>query len=131
MMLRTGKYGRYRYYTCATQARLGKTACKGRSIRMDLLDSLVTEHLAARLLTKERLGVILQALLAQYAANQNNDVARLETLRMAVREAEQKVQRLYAAIENGVADISDPTLRERFNALKAQRDEQVADRHQS
>ncbi len=123
MMLRTGKYGRYRYYTCATQARQGKTACKGRSIRMDLLDSLVTEHLAARLLTKERLNAILQALLAQYAANQNNDAARLDTLRLAAREADQKVQRLYAAIENGVADISDPTLKERLIALKAQRDE--------
>ena len=123
MTLRTGKYGRYRYYTCATQARMGKTACEGRSIRMDLLDSLVMEHLAARLLTKERLGVILQALLAQYAANQNNGAARQEALHAAVREADQKVQRLYAAIENGIADISDPTLKERLDALKAQRDD--------
>ncbi len=123
MTLRTGKGGRYRYYTCATQARQGKTACKGRSIRMDLLDSLVMEHLANRLLTKERLGVILEALLAQYAANQNNDASRLEALRVAAREAEQKVQRLYAAIENGVVDIADPSLRDRLNTLKTQRDE--------
>ena len=123
MTLRTGKYGRYRYYTCATQARMGKTACKGRSIRMDLLDSLVMEHLATRLLTRDRLGVILEALLAQHAANQNSDVARQEALRAAAREAEQKLQRLYTAIENGIADISDPTLKERLDSLKAQRDE--------
>ena len=32
MTLRTGKTGRYRYYTCSTCARQGKSACKGRSI---------------------------------------------------------------------------------------------------
>ena len=31
MTLRTGKSGRYRYYTCATCAQRGKAACKGRS----------------------------------------------------------------------------------------------------
>ncbi|WP_456303676.1 hypothetical protein, partial [Acetobacter tropicalis] len=39
------------------------------------------------------------------------------------REAEQKLQRMYAAIENGIVDPADPTLRERLDALKAQRDE--------
>jgi len=81
------------------------------------------EHLATRLLTKDRLGVILEALLTQYAANQNRDAARQESLRHASREAEQKLQRMYAAIENGVVDATDPTLRKRLDALKAQRDE--------
>ncbi|MBS1097000.1 hypothetical protein JK191_05310 [Gluconobacter sphaericus] len=90
---------------------------------MDLLDTLVMEHFATRLLTKDRLGVILEALLTQYAANQNHDAARQESLRHASREAEQKLQRMYAAIENGVVDATDPTLRGRLDALKAQRDE--------
>lgn len=123
MTLRTGKSGRYRYYTCSSQARLGKTGCKGRSIRMDLLDRLVVEHLANRLLTTERLVVILEALLTRYASNQNNDASRSESLRVALREAEARVQRLYAAIENGILDTSDPALRDRATALRAQRDE--------
>ena len=45
MTLRTGKTGRYRYYTCSTCARQGKSACKGRSIPMDKLDRLVTDRL--------------------------------------------------------------------------------------
>jgi hypothetical protein len=32
----------HRYYACSTCARKGKTVCKGRSIPMDKLDSLVT-----------------------------------------------------------------------------------------
>ena len=59
MTLRTGKTGRYRYYTCSTCARQGKSACKGRSIPMDKLDRLVTERLADRLLTPERVGDLL------------------------------------------------------------------------
>lgn len=34
MMLRTGKSGRYRYYTSGTAARAGKTGCRGRSVPM-------------------------------------------------------------------------------------------------
>lgn len=41
MTLRTGKSGRYRYYTCLTCVRMGKTAGKGRSIPMDTLDGTV------------------------------------------------------------------------------------------
>src|SRR5579859_68758 len=58
MTLRTGtsKNGRvYRYYTCASCATKGKTVCKGRSIPMDKLDTLVTHHLIEQLFAPERL----------------------------------------------------------------------------
>ena len=45
MTLRTGKGGRYRYYTCSIKARQGETGCKGRSIPMEKLDNLVAEHI--------------------------------------------------------------------------------------
>jgi site-specific DNA recombinase len=62
MTLRTGtsKGGRvYRYYTCSNCATKGKTACKGRSIPMQKLDTLVTEHLMERLFKPERVAAIL------------------------------------------------------------------------
>jgi site-specific DNA recombinase len=55
MMLRTGKGGRYRYYTCSIKARQGETGCKGRSIPMEKLDKLVAGHIEERLLQPERL----------------------------------------------------------------------------
>ncbi|WP_454650968.1 zinc ribbon domain-containing protein [Bradyrhizobium liaoningense] len=48
MTLRTGtsKTGRvHRYYSRSTCSRKGKTVCKGRSVRMEKLDELVTTHL--------------------------------------------------------------------------------------
>ncbi len=55
MTIRTGKSGRYRYYTCSIAARKGDTGCKGRSIPMERLDDLVAQHLEERLLDPARL----------------------------------------------------------------------------
>src|SRR5882724_13103541 len=50
MTLRTGKSGRYRYYTCSTKARQGNTGCRGRTVPMEKLDTLVADHIEHRLL---------------------------------------------------------------------------------
>src|SRR5207237_1092379 len=59
MTLRTGKSGRYRYYTCCTKARQGETGCPGRTVPMEKLDSVVAEHIEQRLLQPKRLEQIL------------------------------------------------------------------------
>jgi site-specific DNA recombinase len=63
MTLRTGKNGRYRYYTCSIKARQGETGCKGRTIPMDKLDNLVAGHIEDRLLQPERLEEVLASVL--------------------------------------------------------------------
>ncbi len=40
----------YRYNSCSSFLRKGRTACRGRSMRVDKLDLLVTQHMANRLL---------------------------------------------------------------------------------
>ena len=62
MTLRTGtsKTGKvHKYYSCSTCIRQGKTACKGRSIKMDRLDEMVVSQLIDRLLAPERLEALL------------------------------------------------------------------------
>jgi DNA invertase Pin-like site-specific DNA recombinase len=44
MTLRTGKSGRYRYYTCSTKARQGETGCMGRTVPMEKLASSKSCH---------------------------------------------------------------------------------------
>lgn len=63
MTLRTGKGGRYRYYTCSIKARQGETGCSGRSIPMPQLDAIVCDHIENRLLQPERLEEILASIL--------------------------------------------------------------------
>jgi len=62
MTIRTGKGGRYRYYTCNNRVNEGTTSCKGRNIPMQVLDSLVLDNLEARILAPERLEALLKGL---------------------------------------------------------------------
>jgi hypothetical protein len=54
MTLRTGKSGRYRYYTCSTKVQQGETGCKGRTVPMDKLASVVAEHIEHRLFAAQK-----------------------------------------------------------------------------
>ncbi len=123
MTLRTGKGGRYRYYTCSTKARQGETGCKGRSIPMEKLDGLVADHLEKRLLKPERLEEILSSILTRREEQAERRATHVAELRKRAAEAEAKLKRLYDAIENGVADLSDPLLKDRVVELKAVRDQ--------
>ena len=124
MTLRTGTSQNgvvHRYYTCSTCARKGKSACEGRSIRMDKLDGLVTENLVERLLEPERLAAILTALTARRAEKAESVNSRIMRLQREVTDTEDKLKRLYRLVEDGVTDLDD-VLKHRLNSLKADRD---------
>ncbi len=127
MTLRTGKGGRYRYYTCSTKARQGETGCPGRTVPMEKLDTLVADHIEQRLLQPKRLEEILLSVLGRREERAERRTAHIAELRKRASEADAKLKRLYDAIENGVADLSDPMLKNRIAELKAIRDQARAD----
>ena len=129
MTLRTGKSGRYRYYTCSGCAQKGKTLCPGRSISMAALDGMVLEHLADQLFTPDRLEVIFDAYIARSA---EADVHRREHLAQARRahtEAQGRVSRLLELVEQGLMDVNDPSLKERLETAKQARQAAAERRH--
>jgi site-specific DNA recombinase len=124
MTLRTGtsKTGAiHRYYTCSTCVSKGKIGCKGRSIRMDKLDGLVTDHLVDRLFHPERLTAILASLAARRAEKAESVNGRIIALQREVTDADEKLKRLYRLVEDGVTDLDD-VLKGRLASLKADRD---------
>ena len=127
MTLRTGKGGRYRYYTCSTKARQGETGCKGRSIPMEKLDNLVANHIEDRLLQPERLEEVLASVLDRRQERTERRREHIAELNKRAAETDLRLKRLYDAIENGVADLDDPALKERIAGLKAIRDQAQAD----
>jgi site-specific DNA recombinase len=127
MTLRTGKGGRYRYYTCSIRARQGETGCKGRSIPMEKLDNLVAQHIADRLLQPERLEEILASILDRRQQRAERRREHIAELNKRAAETDLRLKRLYYAIEAGVADLDDPALKERIASLKAIRDQAQAD----
>ncbi|WP_234841408.1 recombinase family protein [Sinorhizobium meliloti] len=129
MTLRTGKGngGQYTYYTCSTKARQGKVGCEGRSIRMDKLDHLVARHLEERLLQPRRLETILSSLLDRRQERAERRREHLADLNRRITETDQRLGRLYDAIETGVAALDDMGLKDRIANLKAIRDQAAAD----
>jgi len=116
---KTGKV--HRYYACSSCARQGKTACKGRAIRMDKLDTLVTHHLADRLLNRDRLTTMLASLAGRRAVKAAAVGERLAVLEREAHEANERLRRLYKLVEDGVTAMDD-VLKDRITALKADRD---------
>ena len=127
MTIRTGKSGRYRYYACSIKARQGETGCAGRAIPMETLDTLVASHIEQRLLQPERLQEILASMLTHRQERLERRREHIAELSKRGTEADQRLRRLYDAIESGVADITDPALKERIDGLKAIRDQAQAD----
>ncbi len=89
---------------------------------MEKLDRLVSEKLAERLLTPERVAKLLDGPLQRQSTRDEDYAKRLAALEAKLNSAETKLRRLYDAIEAGVADPSDPTLKDRLTAAKQDRD---------
>ena len=123
MTLRTGKGSQYRYYTCSTKARQGKSGCSGLTVPMDKLDRAVADHLEWRLLDPQRLTVMMDQLLERRQEWNDRRRGHIAELRERVAEAEAKLKRLYEAIENGVINAADPSLKDRIAELSAIRDQ--------
>jgi hypothetical protein len=85
---------------------------------MEKLDSVVAEHIEHRLLQPKRLEHILSRVLDRREERATRRTSYIAELRKRAVEAGVKLKRLYDAIENGIADVSDPMLRERVTELK-------------
>jgi hypothetical protein len=94
---------------------------------MEKLDSVVADHIERRLLQPDRLEQILSSVLDRRKDRAERRTAHIAELRKRATEADAKLKRLYDAIENGVADLSDPMLKDRVTELKAIRDQARAD----
>lgn len=130
MTLRTGRGsagGTYRYYTCSTKARQGKTGCEGRTIQMDRLDHLVVDHIEGRLLRPTRLETILSSVIDRRQERTERRREHLAELHRRITEADQRLGRLFDAIESGLVDKDDSVARDRIAGLKAVRDQAQAD----
>ena len=90
---------------------------------MEKLDNLVAEYIEQRLLEPKRLEQLLSHVLDRRTERAERRKSHIAELRKRAAEADGKLKRLYDAIENGVADPSDPMLKDRIAELKATRDQ--------
>lgn len=94
---------------------------------MDKLDRAVVDHLEWRLLDPARLATMMDQLLERREEWNERRRGHIAELRKRAAETEAKLKRLYEAIENGVVDMADPSLKDRIAELTAVRDQAQAD----
>ena len=118
----------YNYYKCIQSIKKGQhkhddgASCSNRKIARPVIEKLVLEALLDQLLQPARVTAILTTLKARRDDRQASADRRLVDLARQVTDAEERLSRLYASIEAGTIDGTDPTLRERVTALKTSRD---------
>jgi len=117
MTLRTGKNGRYRYYACSIRARQGETGCKGRAIPMDKLDRIVVSRgKATRPRADRKRSRLLLDRRQEGVERRSQHIAELNH---RAAEADNRLKRLYDAIEAGSLDPAESSLGERIADLTA------------
>ena len=118
----TNRHGRsYRYYSCAGCKQRGQTVCKGRHVPMARLDTLITDAVKKRLLHPDRLALILSSLANRQNGKNKAVDDRRDALAKELKEKDEKLKRLYSAIENGIIEIDDQ-LKTRITELKTERE---------
>ena len=121
MTLTTGKSGTYRYYKCTTRVNKGGLLCTSRNLPTEKVDALVLEQLCEQVLTPDRLAVILKAIRKLLTGRKQHDRRDLSRLQGELRNADEALNRLYAAIESGTVTL-DETLERRMHTVRSQRE---------
>jgi site-specific DNA recombinase len=123
-LTRTGTRRRdqsYTYYSCGGCQQKGKSVCRGRHIPMSKLDDLIIDNVKQRLFTSERLARILESLIERQEDKDRAEQDRRAALKTELAAKEEKLRRLYRALEDGLVD-ADVYLKERIQTLKMERD---------
>lgn len=114
-------------YLRVSPARQDKADCKGRAIPMGKLDHLVADHIGDRLLQPKRLETMPASVIDGRQERVERRRAHLAGLNRRIIETDQRIGRLFDAIEGGMIDKDDAMAKERMASLKALRDQAVAD----
>jgi hypothetical protein len=94
---------------------------------MDQIDNLIADRIERRLMQLARLEEIRCSVLDWREGRAERWATHIADLRKRAAEGDAKLKRLYDAIQNGVADLTDPMLKARIVALKAIRDQAHTD----
>ncbi|GGF82166.1 resolvase-like protein [Paracoccus acridae] len=122
MTLRTGKGGRYRYYTCGGHARKGKSECQGQSLRMDFLDDLIMDDLANSLFADERIREVCTAAIEKTFEMSEAEEQHMKSLQAELQSKRKETQRYLSLVANELLSPEDEDFQLQFKRVVAERD---------
>ncbi len=113
MTIRTGKGGRYAYYTCNDKVNRGGR-CTCRTMRREALDGMVLDAIESRLLARDRLRALLAGVLdvsQQRTQEREAELARARAERTRLNSA---IRSLLILVEQEIMSPRDPAFAERM-----------------
>ena len=108
MTLRTGKGGRYAYYSCNGKVSAGAARCACPHIRQERLDGVVLGALETQIFEPERLRLLLGEMLEASAEADERRARDLTQARLLKTQSETRLRNLYEALADGQASLKEP-----------------------
>ena len=119
LTVRSGKGGRYHYYTCEHRVNRAADACTLPSIRRETLDEVVLDALIDRVLDPEHLQQLLAGLLERTEEADQRRRRALAVARTTRTEAEKAIGNLLTLVEKGTMPADSREVVERIALQRA------------
>ena len=121
MVGRSAKSHRYYYYTCNRSCKQGREACDSRILPKDKIERLVIDQIKQRVLNRQCLEELVRMVNEELDTGHLLTKDKLANIDTELLELENRLSRLYDALETGKLDIND--LAPRIKELRAKQDE--------
>ena len=108
MTIRTGKGGRYAYYSCNGKVSAGAARCACPHVRQERLDGVVLGALERQIFEPERMKLLLGQMLEASAEADERRARDLTQARLRKTLAETRLRNLYEAVADGKASVREP-----------------------
>ena len=114
----SGKSGKFLYYSCNSRLMKGSSVCDAPSMNARKLEAFVMDRIKENILTEDNLRQLVELTNEELRSSKGRLERRLERLERETTSVEQKLKRLYAALESGKVDFDD--LAPRLKELRAE-----------
>jgi site-specific DNA recombinase len=136
LVARYAKGGKFSYYVCGTLDKKGAGSCQAKYLKTDRFEALVIDQIKKHILTPENLKELVEIVNRELDSNMSSYQAELDSISRAINDTNQRLERLYDAIETGKIGLDELTdrireLRRRQDQLQVRRIEietQMSDR---
>ena len=115
------KSGRFFYYMCGNARRKGRGVCKTPLLPKDKIERFVIDRIKQYILTEENLEELLRLTNEELAQTCDEERGRLELLKTQIADVDNRLGKLYDALETG--EFKGGELAPRIKALFAKKEE--------
>ena len=117
MVGRSAKSHRYYYYTCNRSCKQGREACNSRILPKDKIERLVIDQIKSKVLDRQCIEELVKLVNVELDTGHVLIKEKISNIDSEIHEVENRLARLYDALESGKLDLND--LAPRIKELRA------------